>query len=62
MTTQDQSVPRYFSDFVQENARQHQELAAQVSEVKGELRMIKSVALAMLGLLGAITVKYLFGL
>lgn len=32
MTTQSaadsESVPRYFADFVQENARQHQELAA----------------------------------
>ena len=34
MTTQEQSVPRYFSDFVQENARQHQELTAQVGEVR----------------------------
>lgn len=56
MTTQDQSVPRYFSDFVQENARQHQGLLAQISEVKGELAIIKAIGVAMLatllGLLG----------
>ena len=34
MTTQEQSVPKYFSDFVQENARQHQELADRISGVE----------------------------
>ena len=62
MTTQEQSVPKYFSDFVQENARQHQSLTAELSEVKGELKIIKAVSLAMLGVLAAIAVKYLFGL
>ena len=69
MTTQEPSVPRYFSDFVQENARQHQELIAQVGEVKGEVREVKgelkvlrAVALAMLGVLAAIGVKYFFSL
>ncbi len=63
MTTQEQSVPRYFSDFVLENARQHQDLTAQIGEikaevreVKGELRIIRVVGIAMLvallGLLG----------
>ena len=56
MTTNEQSVPRYFSDFVQENARQHQELSAAVHEVKGELKIIRGVGIAMLvallGLLG----------
>ena len=60
MTTQEQSVPKYFSDFVQENARQHQELAARISGVEtslgtriggveGELSIIKAVSVAMLG-------------
>ena len=34
MATQEQSVPKYFSDFVQENARQHQELADRISGVE----------------------------
>ena len=34
MTTQEQSVPKYFSDFGQENARQHQELADRISGVE----------------------------
>ena len=34
MTTQEQSVPKYFADFVQENARQHQELADRISGVE----------------------------
>ena len=34
MTTQEQSVPKYFSDFVQENARQHQKLADRISGVE----------------------------
>ena len=34
MTMQEQSVPKYFSDFVQENARQHQELADRISGVE----------------------------
>ena len=37
MTTQEQSVPKYFSDFVQENARQHQELADRISGVETAL-------------------------
>ena len=37
MTTQDASVPRYFSDFVQENARQHQELSDRIGSVHQEL-------------------------
>ena len=37
MTTQEQSVPKYFADFVQENARQHQELAARISGVETSL-------------------------
>ena len=37
MTTQEQSVPKYFADFVQENARQHQELAARISGVETAL-------------------------
>ena len=37
MTTQEQSVPKYFSDFVQENARQHQELADRISGVETSL-------------------------
>ena len=37
MTTQEQSVPKYFSDFVQENARQHQELADRISGVEPAL-------------------------
>ncbi len=73
MTTQEQNVPKYFSDFVQENARQHQELTAyigtvhtelggRISHVEGELKIIKAVAIAMLGVLVAIAVKYFFGL
>lgn len=80
MTTQEGSVPKYFSDFVQENARQHQELSAyigtvraelvsQISEVKGELKVIKVVGItmlvALLGILGtAVTglVTYFLGL
>ena len=64
MTTQEQSVPKYFSDFVQENARQHQELAdriggvetslgTRISGVEGELRIIKAVSVAMLGAMAA---------
>ena len=34
MTTQEQSVPKYFVDFVQGNARQHQELADRISGVE----------------------------
>ena len=67
MTTQSDSVPKYFADFVQENARQHQELADRISGVEtslgnriggveGELRIIKAVSIAiliaLLGLLG----------
>ena len=37
MTTQEQSVPKYFADFVQENARQHQELADRISSVETAL-------------------------
>ncbi len=37
MTTQEQSVPKYFADFVQENARQHQELADRISSVESGL-------------------------
>ena len=37
MTTQDDSVPRYFADFVQENARQHQELGDRISGVETTL-------------------------
>ena len=37
MTTQEQSVPKYFADFVQENARQHQELADRISSVETSL-------------------------
>ena len=80
MTTQEHDVPKYFVDFVQENARQHQELAARlsdalqenarqhqqliatISEVKGELKMIKALAVAMVGILAAMAVKYFFGL
>ena len=37
MTTQDPSVPKYFADFVQENARQHQELSDRISSGQQEL-------------------------
>ena len=37
MTTQEQSVPKYFADFVQENARQHQELADRIGGVETSL-------------------------
>lgn len=51
MTTQSaadsESVPRYFADFVQENARQHQELADRISDVKVDL--IKWMVGTMLG-------------
>ena len=62
MTTQDDSVPRYFADFVQENARQHQELTAQINEVKGELKIIRAVSVAIFGIAAAAAVKYFFGL
>ena len=69
-----ESVPRYFIEFMTENARQHAELADKivaaivdsdakfaaltdkiaatnvgVAEIKGELRIIKALALAMTG-------------
>ena len=62
MTTQSDSVPKYFADFVQENARQHQELTAQISEVKGELRIIKAFIVAIFGIAAAAAIKYFFGL
>lgn len=31
-----EEVPRYFADFILENARQHAELAAQISELRAE--------------------------
>ena len=80
MTTQEHDVPKYFVDFVQENARQHQELGARladsiqenarqnqqliatISEVKGELKMIRAAALAVLGVLVAMIVKDFVGL
>ncbi len=73
MTTQDDSVPRYFADFVQENARQHQELGDRISGVEtnldspiggveGELRIIKALAVGIFIAVGAAAVKYLFGL
>ena len=37
MTTQEHDVPKYFLDFVQENARQHQELAATTSQAHQDL-------------------------
>ena len=37
MTTQEQNAPKYFADFVQENARQHQELSAYIGTVHQEL-------------------------
>ena len=37
MTTQEQGVPKYFADFVQENARQHQELGDRVSGAETSL-------------------------
>ena len=37
MTTRDQGVPQYFADFVQENARQHQELSDRISGVQASL-------------------------
>ena len=73
MTTQEQNVPKYFADFVQENARQHQELStyistvhaelvSQISEVKGELKIIKAFIVAIFGIAAAAAVKYFFGL
>ncbi|MDE2968635.1 MAG: hypothetical protein OXT51_00810 [Chloroflexota bacterium] len=62
MTTQDDSVPRYFADFVQENAHQHQELTARISGVEGELRIIKALAVGIFITVGAAAIKYLFGL
>lgn len=47
-TTDGGSVPRYFSDFVQENARQYAELRDRVSGVEGQLKIIKGVAIAIL--------------
>ena len=47
---------------MQENARQHQEMISQISEVKGELKMIKAFIVAIFGLAAAAAVKYLFGL
>ena len=68
MTTEEQrqgeggndSVPRYFADFIGENARQHAELGAgiaavkaelgaSIAETKGELRIIKALAFAFTG-------------
>ena len=64
----DDSVPRYFADFIGENARQHAELGASIAEVKGELRIIKALAFAFTGAAlataGAALValsKYVFG-
>ena len=37
MTTQEQGVPKYFADFVQENARQHQDLGDRVSGAETSL-------------------------
>ena len=62
MTTQEQSVPKYFADFVQENARQHQELTARISSVEGELRVIKAVSVAIFAAVSVAVIKYVFGL
>ncbi len=62
MTTQSDSVPKYFADFVQENARQHQELTAQISEVKGELQIIKALSVAIVAMVAVAVIKYVFGL
>ena len=73
MTTQEQSVPKYFADFVQENARQHQELAdrisdvetslgSRISSVEGELRVIKAVSVAIFAAVAVAVIKYVFGL
>ena len=62
MTTQEDSVPRHFADFVQENARQHQELTDRISRVEGELRIIKALAAGIFITVAAAAIKYLFGL
>ena len=69
MTTEEQrqgeggsdSVPRYFADFIGENARQHAELGAGIAEVKGELRIIKALAFALTGAGLVALSKYVFG-
>ena len=48
----EEAVPRYFADFILENARQHAELAAQISQVRVEIaqrenRLIKWIIGAM---------------
>ena len=73
MTTQEQGVPKYFADFVQENARQHQDLGDRVSGaetslgnrisgVEGELRIIKGLVVAIAGMVAVAVIKYVFGL
>ena len=73
MTTQEQNVPKYFADFVQENARQHQELGDRVSGaetslgnrisgVEGELRIIKGLVVAIAAMVAVAVIKYVFGL
>ena len=57
----DDSVPRYFADFIGENARQHAELGAGIAEVKGELRIIKALAFALTGAALVALSKYVFG-
>ena len=36
-TSANEGVPRYFTDFIQENARQHSELADRISDAKVDL-------------------------
>ena len=46
-TSANEGVPRYFTDFIQENARQHSELADRISDAKVDL--IKWMIGMMLG-------------
>ena len=54
-------VPRYFVEFITENARRRAELGAGIGEVKGELWIIKALAFAMTGSALVALSKYVIG-
>ena len=54
-TSANEGVPRYFTDFIQENARQHSELADRISDAKVDLKWMIGTMLGGIIALGGLS-------